>query len=124
MSSMDPSLDHHGSAWAQQQPEAGLRLLWREDSSERSSARWGLGIRASFGDGTGTRVAPLVLPQRWANRLRARTSKSKDPGFCFKLKPLLRFEWSHLKYFPSISPRQQAGDPREPMKSPTKFHRP
>lgn len=78
MSSMDPSLDRHGAAWAQQQPEVGFSLLWREDSSDRLSARWGLGIRASFGDGTGTRVAPLALPQRWANRLRARTSKSKN----------------------------------------------
>lgn len=98
-------------------------LLWREDSSERSSARWGLGVRASFCDGTGTRVAPLILPQRWANWLRARTSKSKNPGFCFKrkLKPLLRFERSHLKYFPGISPQQQPGDPRESHEKPYKI---
>lgn len=94
----------------------GSGLLWREDSSECSSARWGLGIRASPCDDAGTRVAPLVLPQRWANWLRARTSKSKNPGFCFnlKLKPTWRFERSHLKYLPSISPQQQLRDPRVP----------
>lgn len=75
----------------------------------------GFSARASFCDGTGTRAAPLVLPQRWANWLKARTSKSRNPGFCFqlKLKPLLRFERSHLKYPPSISPWQQPRDPSE-----------
>lgn len=87
----------------------GPGLLRREDML---GCEVGFSIRASFCDGTGSRAAPLVLPQRWANWLKARTSKSRDP-FCFqlKLKPLLRFERSHLKYPPSISPRQQPRDP-------------
>lgn len=73
---------------------------------------------------------PLVMLQApgWLPlfcRRGGQTSSEQEPGFCFKLKPGLRFEMSRLKYLPSpISLLSEIPEiQRSPMKSPDKLYR-